>query len=130
MWAVGHFLSDHQDGGGVELDDFDLETIKTRGLKYRFDQYERNRYESVRVDYKRAAAGGNGKVANDNNLGGSSRTDSILIDNRQPNRFFPVPAPEYFTPGDQNFMGPAMQQLRGRVEGARVQQVLREILGD
>ena len=27
-------------------------------------------------------------------------------------------------------MGPAMQQLRGRVEGARVQQVLREILGD
>ena len=26
-------------------------------------------------------------------------------------------------------MGPAMQQLRGRVEGARVQQVLREILG-
>jgi uncharacterized protein YqeY len=26
-------------------------------------------------------------------------------------------------------MGPAMQQLRGRVEGSRVQQVLREILG-
>lgn len=27
-------------------------------------------------------------------------------------------------------MGPAMQQLRGRVEGSRVQQMLREILGD
>jgi len=95
-----------------ELDDFDIDTIKIGGLKYTFDQNERGRFESVRVDYKRpSATSGSSNAANNSNFG-SGRTDSNLVDNRQPNRFLPVPAPEFSMPGERNFMGPTMQPIQ------------------
>ena len=84
----------------LTLDDFDLTTIKSTGLKYKYSRTEIGRFKTVLLHYQAPGARPNNSMASTiNPFGRPPQPDDTMK-----KTYLPAPGP---APGETNYMGPA-----------------------